>query len=193
MISTKIAKDNAQIELFKKLYYESSSNHVDIEYLKRASIVRFFYDKHGNPIAGYVLNGNIPHRYLSDIPSERFDTCNIPPKDNMVEGCCIWMNRGLNSFGRGIIYIVTFYDYCMLGKRFMMGASVEPKVASLQKKVIPNVVYEGPIKHAPWCSMYFGTRRHMIWLTLFVVGNYWFVKPLKNKLTVFRRKLLSEA
>ncbi|WP_163831666.1 hypothetical protein [Spartinivicinus ruber] len=184
--STKIIKDKQGLQEFKNKYYHVSGNNVDSKYLEKASIVRGIYNKKSEIIGGYVLNSNIPHRYLSDIPKEALLQSKIPSKNNLVEGCCIWMNNELSSFKRGWIYLLTFYDYCSLGKRYMLGASIEPKVVKLQRLVFPTVLYEGPIAHAPWCCMYYGTRRHMVRLILVIIFKYWVSGFIKYRIKSFK-------
>ncbi|MCX4027539.1 hypothetical protein H0A36_19540 [Endozoicomonas sp. SM1973] len=186
LTSTKVIKDKQDLQEFKSRYHYISGNHVDRKYLETASIVRGIYNKNSELIGGYVLNSNIPHRYLSDIPKEAILQSSTPSQDDLVEGCCIWMSNELSSFKRGWVYLMTFYDYLSLGKRYMLGASIEPKVAKLQRLVFPNVLYEGPLAHAPWCCMYYGTRRHMAKLILVIIYKYWVSSFIKHRIKAFK-------
>lgn len=172
-LSIKKIKSKSLLIQFMKKYHENSGNDVSIDFLERASVVRGIYSKQENLIGGYVLNANRPHRYISDIPIDAALHNSIPTESDMVEGCCIWMKKEINSFQRGWVYLTIYYDYISLGKRYMLGASTEPKVVKLQRLIFPNVLYEGPIGHAPWCCMYFGTKRHMAKLLLIILSKYW--------------------
>jgi hypothetical protein len=142
----KILKSNTDLSFFCSNFAALSGNHVDVEYLEKATVRGFL--KNGAIVGGYVINSSLPLRYFGWIPKEeRTETCNtLMNQGKAVEITCIWMkDNTLNKFERNLVYVFCILDAIASGKKMIFGGSISGPIATKQRRVLCRLLYKGPV------------------------------------------------
>lgn len=147
MIRFKTAKTAEEKQAFIDAYAQRSHNPIEMSYLDQSE-VRYAQDESGRMIAGYIVNSKAPLRYFSWFRNQDNSAYfNLrPDESDACEITCIWMDRtSLNLLRRYWVYIQSTLDASKTNKKIVVGGAVVKKVAQIQMKGMPHLIYNGPI------------------------------------------------
>jgi hypothetical protein len=131
---------------FQTEFVNRATNPLDLNYLSQSKVRGFLV--RGELVGGYVLNSKGPFRYFNWVPK---NVNNINKISHFfvdaVEITCIWINHEkISKFNRNIIYLMAIIDGLLSKKRYIIGGSINAKVASIQKEVLKQTIYKGEVE-----------------------------------------------
>lgn len=195
-MKSKILLSINELNIFSDRFFENSGIKVNLDYLQQGR-VRAFYSDTGQMVGGFVLNGRKPFRYLSRdfVTDVHRQSPILPNLDETAEITCIWVAKQTNFYDRNMVGYRLVKDCMSSDKRYFMGGSFNKKIMRLQKKALPNDIFEinfiDKISGEPGIHyFYYGTKYSLLtglprWvfskLAKNLVVNLPFNKPKKFK------------
>jgi hypothetical protein len=167
----KVLKDIEDLKDFQREFGLRSSNPVSRQYLQRAIPIGYF--KNGHLVGGYVINSSFPLRYFNWIPENTLEKTNILSKyvpGQTSEITCIWMDKdSVSGWERNCLYLNLVWNSWKYSKHWVFGGSVTPKVAVIQRRVMPLLVFSGrtALDNSPEGEIYCATREELLIRTFF--------------------------
>jgi hypothetical protein len=163
-ISSRILRSDTDLEHFIERFVASGGNPIPMEYLRHSTVRGFFRD--GTLVGGYAINRTVPFRYADWIPeptrAELIREGSFDGRDS-AEVSCFWMAKGgLQKFQRTGVYVRLVIDAFRTGARWVVGGSVVPSVARIQKQALPARLYLGPTTLGRIGEVYAATRWTMV-------------------------------
>lgn len=123
---------------------------VDKAYVASATI-RVFYNDPDQWVAAYAINTKGEFRYLSVLTDDQCNTLlrqRKIDKRNLVEITLLSRderNSWTHKYDREYYYSMSLLDALATGRQFILGGSVEPKLADAQMEVLDQLLYEGEL------------------------------------------------
>jgi hypothetical protein len=137
-------KDSATLTEYRRAFASRGGDSVSMEYLENAKVRAVFQGS--KMVGGYVLNSKQPFRYTDGVPLGEKRDALVSRCANAVEITCIWMDPDMRALGRDWVYGRMISDALFVQKRWVIGGSCIPRVAKIQKQVIPHTIYHGPLE-----------------------------------------------
>lgn len=135
--------DSSSLTEYRRAFALRGGRSVSMEYLENAKVRAVFQgDK---MVGGYVLASQPPFRYLDGVPLGKERDELVRRYANGLEITSIWMDPEMRSLGRDLVYGRMIFDAVFAKKRWVVGGSRIPKVAKIQKQVIPHTIFHGPL------------------------------------------------
>lgn len=142
MMTTRILTDPDQLWTFAREYSRLAGHVPSIGYMKRCLVRGFFI--HGTLCGGYLLNTRPPFRYLEVIRAD--ERPRLPfPLDDCCEYACLWKAQDVSRMAASRIYAWAGLDFYWSGKRYLLAGSLQRRIALLQKRALPFLLYRGPV------------------------------------------------
>ncbi|MBD2751851.1 Clp protease/crotonase-like domain-containing protein [Spirosoma validum] len=150
MLKSKLLQPDAY-DRFIKFNRDNSGAYVDRAYLTNALIRVFF---HANDpehwVASYVVNTEAPFRYLSVLTvAKRTDLLRQHgiAEANLAEITLLSRDRRMNwtPGEREFYYSMSLWDALRTGRQYILGGTVEEKLAGAQMEVLDHLFYEGEL------------------------------------------------
>ncbi len=166
----RILKHNFELFQFQKEFLKRSKNPLGIEFLKGALV--FGYFKKGSLVGGYIINSVFPLRYFNWVPVE--DQKSVTLLKQFKEGqtseiCCIWMDKSkVSPLDRNLLYFSLAINTILHSNHWVFGGSISEKVAEIQKRVMPKIVYHGSttLPDSPKGEIYYATKTELFTRTI---------------------------
>jgi hypothetical protein len=157
----RIVDDAGSLDMFRRTFGPLSGSTVSDEYFSR-SRVRAFFDRAGDTVGGYIVNGTPPFRHLAYIPDDQRHGLPLDRAQRIAEVTCIWMvphGRGpllrYRIYGRVVLDAVR--SRCVL---FLDGTTT-PKVRQVQQQLMRHDLWHGVDVHSRERWVYYALRREM--------------------------------
>ena len=182
-------RTDIELAVFARRYAAAAGLGVDLDYLRRAR-VRAFFDGAGRMLGGYVINDHPPFRYVQDLGMDAAELLGAERVPLFRESTCIWMDRRLGELGRMRVYLRCVRDLGRGDRRYILGGSIRPGVAAVQRRGLPHLVFDGAVElHGQRTNawVYYGTAVTM-WrgALLNIVPRLW--RGLMTALGLRRRR-----
>lgn len=145
----KFLESTADLQEYALLYHRKHGVWVDIDYLKNSDAVIVFLDKCGKWQGGFVINSQIPLRYLApfDAPTKQIILRSTQMKESeLAEITCIWISTELtkqNKYARLLIYEKALEFAASSNKKYIIGGSVQYAVYKTFELILPHTLYFG--------------------------------------------------
>lgn len=163
-IATRILDSVAELRTYSDRFVANGGNPISLDYLRQSQVRGFYRD--GELVGGFVLNRLPPFRYADWVPeptrTELVREGYFDARDS-VEVSCFWMARnGLQKIQRNGVYVRLVIDAFRTGCRKIIGGSVIPAAARIQKQALPRRLYLGPTTVGPIGEVYTANRWEML-------------------------------
>ncbi len=163
-VTTRILRGDVDLQSYSDRFVSVGGNPIAIDYLRQSHVRAFF--RGGELVGGYAVNCLPPFRYAEWIPvptrAELIREGYFDARDS-AEVSCLWMAKGgLDKLQRNGVYVRMVIDAFRTGCRKIIGGSVIPAAARIQKRALPHRLYLGPTTLGPIGEVYAAGRWAML-------------------------------